>query len=172
MAAFTHAEMATLAARIGAVQAVDDTGRPFGPTGPTAWGQWHDPMYVHLLTGGMELLFDMRFTDKHGRDHVLPAGTRGNGADIPRLAQPAVGESMKGPYVRASLGHDHWLRVMPVDDAHALFYDAMRADGCTEEQADLFYHAVVAKTWWDRLGPLKQFAVSAWRVVRRVLPRL
>jgi hypothetical protein len=168
----SHADMASIAAALGGVAVTNAKGQPFGPTGKTPFGEWHDPMYVQMHNGGVSLLFDMRFTDRHGREHVFEAGLFSNGADIPSLAQPAVGGRLDGPYVRAAFGHDHWLKRFAADIAHALFYDAMRTDGCDEEQADLFFHAVTAKTWWNRMGALRGFLSSALRVVRRVIPRL
>ena len=172
MAALSHARMAEIAEAMGAFKLAGPEGRPFDATGKTAWGEWHDPMYVQLRTDGMVLLFDMAFTGRDGVRRTIPATAFSNGADIPRYVQPVAGESMKGPYVRSAMGHDHWLLTLSDEEAHTLFYDAMRTDGCTEEQADWFYHAVVGYTWWTRMGPLRSFLRSSWRLARPILRRV
>lgn len=165
-----HLEMRRIATAMGAFAVKDFAGNELGPTGPTAHGEWHDPMYVQMMDRAMRMLFDMRFTDKRGVNHIVPAGAVINGADIPRVLWTPVGPPMAGPYVRSSALHDVALTQMPPEPAHQLFYESMLADGCTQEQADLFWHAVTAKTWWDRMHAMRRFFSSAWQVLRRVLP--
>ena len=153
------------------------SGSPLGDTGPTPWGAWLDPMYVELLTTNgrdIQVFTAVRFVDKHGVVHTIPHGFVSDGASIPKKAWSLVGGPLSGKYRRASVLHDKLLqeRLMSVELAHALFYDAMRADGVTAEQADLFYNAVVAATWWSRIGALRALATASWRVVRRVIPRI
>jgi len=139
----------------------------------TTWGQWLDPMFVELLTHDgrhVKVFTSVRFRDADGAIYMIPDGFVSDGASIPQPAWSLVGGPLSGPYRRAAILHDYLLisHVVSIDAAHGVFLRAMRADGCSEEQADLFYHAVVGKTWWGRLGALRGFATTAWRLLRRV----
>jgi hypothetical protein len=148
-------------------------GAALGQTGWSPWGQWLDPMFVELLTHDgrdVKVFTSVRFMDFDQTVYTIPDGFVSDGASIPQQAWSFVGGPLSGRYRRAAILHDYLLRhqIVSVDQAHAVFLRAMRADGVTEEQADLFYHAVVGATWWGRLGALRGFLTSAWRVVRRV----
>jgi hypothetical protein len=152
-------------------------GAALGLGPATAWGQWLDPMFVELLTTDgrdVKVFTSVSFRDHDGTVYTIPDGFVSDGASIPKQAWSIVGGPLSGQYRRAAVLHDYLLRraVVDPDTAHAVFQRAMLADGCDPEQADLFYHAVTAKTWWDRMGALRGFLSSAWRVVRRVIPRL
>lgn len=141
----------------------------------TEWGQWLDPMYVELLTDDgikVRVFTEVRFIDIDQSKYTIPDGFISDGASIPKKAWSIVGGPLSGKYRRAAVLHDYLLSIGTIPDiAHMIFYRAMRADGCTVEQADLFYHAVVAHQWWGRLGALRSFVRSAWGVLK-FIPKL
>lgn len=156
-----------------AMALMSELGTALGASPATEWGQWLDPMFVELLTEDgrdVQVFTPVRFRDADGTTYTIPDGFVSDGASIPQQAWSFVGGPLSGRYRRAAVLHDYLLRstIVSVDQAHAVFLRAMRADGCTAEQADLFYHAVVGATWWTRLGALRGFLTSAWRIVRRV----
>jgi hypothetical protein len=147
---------------------------PFGQVlghGPlTPWGQWLGPAFVELLDDGrhVRLMVDLRFQDARGVVHVAPAGFVSDGASIPQALWSLVGGPLSGRYRRAAILHDWTLRDgMAPGDSHALFRDAMRADGVSEEKAAQFHAAVSVKTLWDRVPWVR----SAWRALRWVVRR-
>jgi len=146
----------------------DEWGAQLGATEPTAHGQWLSRATVHLLDNGrdVELANNLLFMDKHGVLHTVPAGFVSDGSSHPKITWSYFGGPLSGKYRRGALLHDGLLRQgMEPDRAHALFRDAMLADGLKEETVDEFFVAVSLKTLWDRLPILRQ----AVRIVRRII---
>lgn len=92
----------------------------------------------------MQLLEDFAFVDPNGVRWVAPAGSKVDGASIPRMLWSVAGDPFIGQYRRASVLHDVACddRTRPSKVVHRMFYDAMIADGTSEAQAVEFYTAV------------------------------
>jgi hypothetical protein len=105
----------------------------------------------------MELAAPFRYVDSRGIAWPVPAGTRVDGASIPRPLWSLVGTPFTGKYLEASVVHDyycetqsrHWKAV------HRVFLDGMLARGVDKLQAQLMYLAVY------RFGPRWNFDVDA-----------
>lgn len=133
----------------------------------------------------MQLLEDFAFVDPNGVRWLAPAGSRIDGASIPRVLWSVAGDPFIGQYRRASVLHDVACneRTRPSKDVHRMFYDAMIADGTSTAQAVEFYTAVrLFGPHWDdpvpapatarraRAGAKKSAKAAA--PVRRTKPRL
>lgn len=97
------------------------------------------------------LMVDWRIGEVCGRRFIVPAGTRTDGASIPRFLWRVCGHPLQAPRVYAAVLHD-WLytRAAPPD--------ARRIDGLsypadlTRAQSDECYYRM-----------LRHFGVAAWR---------
>ena len=148
-------------------------GAALEATGLTPHGQCLDPMYVQLLTLDgvkVQVFTEVRFQDSDFTVYTIPDGFVSDGASIPRAAWSAVGGPLSGRYRRAAVLHDYLMSVGSHERAHAVFRRAMLADGVDPEQAELFYNAVTAATWWTRLGALRRLLASTWRILRGIVP--
>jgi hypothetical protein len=131
----------------------------------------------------MQVLEDFAFVDPNGVRWLAPAGSKIDGASIPRMLWSIAGDPYIGRYRRASVLHDVACddRTRPAKVVHRMFYDAMIADGASEAQAVEFYTAVrLFGPHWDdpvpapaaprrgRAGARKAPAATA----RRTKPRL
>jgi len=154
-------------------------GFTLGTTNRTPYGQWLTGAFVELLDDGVRVrLWDvLSFETASGGVYTVPAGFVSDGSSHPKFTWSAFGGPLSGRYRRAAILHDYLLsRVLlepgiTVALAHDVFRNAMLADGVREQDADLFFTAVVGKTWWDTVAPMLGFLKSAWRVLRRVVPR-
>jgi len=92
----------------------------------------------------MKLLRDFSFSDRTGKLWLAPAGSKVDGASIPRAFWSTVGPPFVGKYRRASVIHDVYCqtRSEPWQEVHRMFYEAMRADGTSSNQARQMYFAV------------------------------
>lgn len=97
----------------------------------------------------MKLKKSLTFTDRAGRKWKAPAGTKINGASIPKLFWGLVGAPYSGKFRRASVIHDAYCqtRERSARKTHKMFYEAMRADGVKRWKARLFYKAVRSRSW-------------------------
>jgi len=79
----------------------------------------------------MKLLSQVSFTDKAGKEWVVPAGAVVDGASIPPVLWSFAGSPFVGNYRRPSVVHDHFcdLHTLPASEVHKMFLDAMEADG-------------------------------------------
>lgn len=114
----------------------------------------------------MQLLEDFAFVDPNGVRWLAPAGSRIDGASIPRMLWSVAGDPFIGQYRRASVLHDVACddRTRPSKDVHRMFYDAMIADGTSTAQAVEFYTAVrLFGPHWDDPVP----APATPRLVRK-----
>ena len=84
-------------------------------------------------------------------DWLVPAGTCVNGASIPAAFWSFMGSPWTGKYRRASVIHDHFVRVRtrPWETTHRAFYYGMLADGVPGSKAKIMYYAVrrFGKRW-------------------------
>jgi len=114
----------------------------------------------------MRLLAQFIFVDQNGTRWEANIGDVIDGASIPQFLWSLVGSSFVGDYRRASVLHDVACdqKTRPSKDVHRMFYEAMRADGVSEEQALEFYTAVrLFGPHWDVTpeGVVKTFAARA-----------
>ena len=149
-------------------------------TPPGPYGRWLNGAFVELLPDGRKVrLWDiLSFEDSDGRVHSALPGFVSDVSSHPQFTWSWLGGPLSGKYRRSAIIHDQLLANVATDPtmtvalAHKVFRNAMLADGVSEEDADLFFTAVVGKTWWDTISPVVLFLKSAWRVVRRVIPRI
>jgi len=111
----------------------------------------------------MLVLEDFAFVDPNGVRWLAPAGSKIDGASIPRMLWSIAGDPYIGRYRRASVLHDVacFERTRPAKVVHRMFYDAMIADGASEAQAVEFYTAVrLFGPHWDDPVPAPASASS------------
>jgi hypothetical protein len=130
-------------------------------TGSTqSLGKFKGELVLKRLDGDgrtMELAAPFTYIDSRGIEWAVPAGTRVDGASIPRPLWSIIGAPFTGRYVEASVIHDyycgtqarHWKAV------HKVFLEGMLARGVDKLQAQLMYLAVY------RFGPRWNFDVDA-----------
>jgi hypothetical protein len=92
---------------------------------------------------------DFGFEELNGRVWMVPNETCVNGASIPTAFWSFIGGPWSGPYRRASVVHDHFVRSRERSwqETHRVFYDAMLASGVPRSKANAMYFAV------RRFGP-------------------
>ena len=97
----------------------------------------------------MLLQRDFSYIDQSGKRWTAFAGTTINGASIPSAFWVTIGPPFVGDYRRASVVHDAACIDRPgtSDEAHMMFYNAMRCDGVGYVKSNIMYQAVV------RFGP-------------------
>lgn len=114
------------------------------------WGRFEGRVVTEWLRDGrfMKLEEPFTFVEVDGRRWTAPKGARVNGASIPRIAWSLVGSPFDGLYREASVVHDvacdpeHQYLGATWQQAHLMFYRAMRARGVDIETAKSFYAAV------------------------------
>jgi Protein of unknown function (DUF1353) len=124
-----------------------------------AQGKFIGVATVKFLPGGryVELAAPFSYIDSGKVKWSVPAGTRVDGASIPRALWSIIGSPFTGKYREASIIHDyycttksrHWKAV------HRVFLDGMLAQGVGNVQAKLMYISVY------RFGPRWDFDVDA-----------
>jgi Protein of unknown function (DUF1353) len=92
----------------------------------------------------MTLLSELRYTDPSGVTWVAPAGSRVDGASIPRSLWSIMGGPFEGKYRNASVLHDvaYEQRNKPWADCDRMFYNAMRCSGVSAAEAKTMYYAL------------------------------
>ena len=103
----------------------------------------------------MRLLESVEFTDSNGQVWEAPAGSIIDGASIPRFFWRVIGSPFVGLYRRATVIHDVYCvtRSEPHEAVHAMFHEAMLADGVSEGKAKAMFEAVDHfGPQWDDLG--------------------
>jgi hypothetical protein len=101
---------------------------------------------------------DFRFKDPNGLLWFAPAGTEVDGASIPQFFWSIIGGPFEGPYISASVIHDHYCRTKErtAHDTHRNFYYGMRAANVEDWRAKLMHWAVAT------FGP-------SWKLERKVV---
>ena len=111
------------------------------------WGFFSGPVDTRWESDGvtMVLLNELRYTDPYGQVWVAPAGSRVNGASIPRAFWTIIGAPFEGKYRKASVLHDvaYEQQLRPWQDADRMFYNAMRCSGVGVLTAKTMYYALV-----------------------------
>jgi hypothetical protein len=110
------------------------------------WGHFSGPIETRWEDDGltMVLLNELRYTDPYGEVWVAPAGSRVNGASIPRAFWSVIGGPFEGKYRNASVLHDvaYAEQSRPWEDADRMFYNAMRCSGVGVVTAKTMYYAL------------------------------
>lgn len=128
------------------------------PTNPETFGRFEGDVITKWLTEegddrDMELVEDFAYVDPAGKKWLAPKGRKINGASIPPQLWSLVGPPFVGDYRRASVVHDIACEDEPgtSDEAHKMFYYAMRCDGVDRLQALIMYRAVKSfGPQWER----------------------
>src|SRR4051794_28312254 len=111
------------------------------------WGHFSGPIETRWEDDGltMVLLNELRYTDPYGQVWVAPAGSRVNGASIPRVFWGIIGGPFEGKYRNASVLHDvaYDEKTRPWQDADRMFYNAMRCSGVGAVTAKTMYYTLV-----------------------------
>jgi hypothetical protein len=120
----------------------------------------------------MRLLEAFAFVDDQGLRWEAAPGDVIDGASIPRFLWTISGSPFVGDYRRASVLHDVACqrRERPSKDVHRMFYDAMRAEGMSTDDAMKYYTAVrlFGPRWeLDAQGRVRTYSARA-----RVRPSL
>jgi len=92
----------------------------------------------------MTLLNELRYTDPKGVVWIAPAGSRVDGASLPRALWSFFGGPFEGKFRNASVLHDvaYDQKTRPWQQVDRMFYDAMRCSGVGSVQAKTFYYAL------------------------------
>jgi hypothetical protein len=92
----------------------------------------------------MTLLNELRYTDPQGVVWIAPAGSRVDGASIPRSLWTIMGGPLEGKYRNASVLHDvaYEEHNRPWQDCDRMFYNAMRCSGVGAAEAKTMYYAL------------------------------
>ncbi len=104
------------------------------PVKPTStWGYFSGPIETRWEADGrtMTLLNELRYTDPKGVVWIAPAGSRVDGASIPRALWSFFGGPFEGKFRNASVLHDvaYDQKSRPWQQVDRMFYDAMRCSG-------------------------------------------
>ena len=114
--------------------------------GASNWGHFSGPIETRWENDGrtMVLLNELRYTDPYGEVWIAPAGSRVDGASIPRAFWSMLGGPFEGKYRNASVLHDvaYTDQSRPWEDADRMFYNAMRCSGVGVVTAKTMYYAL------------------------------
>lgn len=103
----------------------------------------------------MKVLEEIVFTDSKGIKWIAPTGSIVDGASIPRFFWRVIGSPFVGYYRRPTVLHDVYCenKSRTSDDVHAMFYEAMIADGVSKTKAKIMFNAVhdFGPKWGDNV---------------------
>lgn len=104
------------------------------------------------------------FQDAKGRRWDAPAGSKVNGASIPRFLWAVIGSPYTGDYRRASIVHDVACDAAVGDSAarrvaDKMFYEACREGGCSRWAATVLYIGVRFGAWVGMTAMVEDRAV-------------
>jgi hypothetical protein len=116
-----------------------------GPQSST-WGSFPAKPKVELEDDGrdLRLLEDFVYIDSRGKVWSAQKDLIVDGASIPRLFWTITGGPLEGEYRNASIVHDAGCDRMtePWEEVHAMFYEACRCGGVSDNKAKVLYAAV------------------------------
>jgi hypothetical protein len=127
-------------------------------------GQFYGELSLDLnpsdASGETRLLHEnFGFEDSKGLRWQANKGDLTNGASIPPLLQPIVGDPFDKLFIRGAVIHDrycdkdHLHNVRPWRDTHRMFYDALLTAGVPKLKAKIMYYAVYTfGPRWDKLS--------------------
>jgi hypothetical protein len=108
-------------------------------------GEYKGEAVLSMLPDGrnMQLLKPFSYVDPKGQTWNVPAGTKTDGASIPRILWLTY-PPFTGKYRQAAVVHDYYcqLRSRTWKDTHKVFYEAMLTSGVPEKTAKIMYGAV------------------------------
>lgn len=110
-----------------------------------SWGLYSGSPAVQLSEDGSSIiLLEDFWYEFGGRRWVATAGSRIDGASIPRAFWSLVGGPLNGLYRNASILHDVYCvnRLVDWKSVHRMFYNAMRCSGVDERLAKVMFAAV------------------------------
>ncbi len=129
-----------------AAKRLDHEASKAKPARASNWGYYSGPIETRWDNDGtnMILLNELRYTDPYGEVWIAPAGSRVNGASIPRAFWSLIGAPFEGKYRNASVLHDvaYDQQNRPWEDADRMFYNAMRCSGVGVVTAKTMYYAL------------------------------
>jgi plasmid stabilization system protein ParE len=109
------------------------------------------PPRIELLDDGRvaRLLEPIAYHRPDGTEWPVPAGSKLDGASIPRALWTLIGGPFEGKYRNASIVHDCYCdnHQRKWQHTHRMFYDAMRCSGVGSTKAGIMFYAVY------RFGP-------------------
>jgi len=110
----------------------------------------------------MTLLNELRYTDPQGVVWIAPAGSKVDGASIPRSLWTFMGGPFEGKYRNASVLHDvaYDQKKKPPEDCDRMFYNAMRCSGVSALEAKTMYYSLL------RLGHHWKFPIKRAKKVK------
>lgn len=112
----------------------------------TDWGYFSGPVETRWDDDGlnMTVLNELRYTDPKGVVWIAPAGSRVNGASVPRAFWSIIGGPFEGRYRKPSVLHDvaYTEQSRPWQEADQMFYNAMRCAGVGSVEAKTMYYAL------------------------------
>src|ERR1051325_12201842 len=102
----------------------------------------------------MTLLKELRYTDPQGGVWVAPAGSKVDGASIPRYLWSFMGGPFEGRYRNASVLHDvaYEQKKRPPKECDRMFYNAMRCSGVGAVEAKTMYYSLLRFGWHWKFG--------------------
>ena len=110
------------------------------------WGYYSGFVEARWENDGrtMTLLSELRYTDPNGQVWLAPAGSKVDGASIPRSLWTIMGGPFEGRYRNASVLHDvaYTKHNRPWQDCDRMFYNAMRCSGVSAVEAGTMYYAL------------------------------
>ncbi len=111
------------------------------------WGHYSGSIETRWENDGltMVLLNELRYTDPYGDVWIAPAGSKVNGASIPRAFWTMIGGPFDGKYRNASVLHDvaYEQQTRPWQEVDRMFYNAMRCSGVGAITAKTMYYTLV-----------------------------
>jgi Protein of unknown function (DUF1353) len=134
------------------------------------WGYYSDLPATRWDADGrsMTLLNELRYTDPQGMVWIAPAGSKVDGASIPRSLWSIMGGPFEGKYRNASVLHDvaYEQHNRPWQDCDRMFYNAMRCSGVGGVEAGTMYYALYKfghhwKFTIKRAKPVKEKELAA-----------
>ena len=92
----------------------------------------------------MTLLNELRYIDPQGTVWIAPAGSKVDGASIPKYLWSFMGGPFEGKYRNASVLHDvsYDQKKRPPAECDRMFYNAMRCSGVAPTEAKTMYYAL------------------------------
>lgn len=109
-------------------------------------------------TGECTIKNKLRFTDPAGVVWEAKAGLVTDGASIPGVFQPFVGQPFDESFIKSAVIHDHYCdrTVRPWRQTHRVFYEALLDQGVAKAKAKVMYFAVyLGGPKWVKLIPGK-----------------
>ena len=93
----------------------------------------------------MTLLNELRYTDPQGTVWIAAAGSKVDGASIPKYLWSFMGGPFEGKYRNASVLHDvsYDQKKRPPEECDRMFYNAMRCSGVSAVEAKTMYYSLL-----------------------------